>query len=705
MQDPIVNRLNRRPSTFSGPPMLSAIAATKDWIKGAAFLLPSNKPFKLQVRLLTPSLCDSYLVLEETPQSVCFIPITADIVVAFSIQELTLTLRFTKYENVLLSFRLERVRTLELFVSHLGKSSVLFNATPDKFHRENLAFLRRIKPLDMPKFDPLAPGDLAAVSLLSPVTTSLLARELWETCIRDMNSQFYVKEAPLRFSFLTWNVGNHDPTNDLVVDLAKCFRVPAAPVDMVLIALEEIDMSFKSIMTGSSAACERWTDILTIAKTLIGNAEYEIAARDSMGGVFCAAIVRKDIFPALKNYQIRTVKLGANGMLANKAAVVFQWAIGEATLAVICCHLAAHDQNWEHRNSQWHELVGDLDENIDYVAFMGDLNYRIEVTYERCLDLVRAKSLAELIPRDQLFITRQNDPLIAEFREAPITFNPTFKFDKNSDVYDTSAKHRVPSWTDRVLIKTGTPRLRVGLEDKIVVQTDVCRHFLPKSKLFQTDSASPIEVLEPNWPRQPHSICYRSLPNTFSDHRPVNAVFKFPIPHVDKDRLDELNEVIAAKFEELKALSVPSARVVRATIMFRSGQKTSFALQSTCLVWAHWKVIRYPPSVSISPSEGDLLAEEMVAVEVTFGTDFPPDPSIAVEITGAVGEPLVIRIAHTSDAQPETEAAPTQPVPELEPLRARVRQKDQPNFRVGAHRRAGMGINPFDIVEDETWPE
>ena len=46
---------------------------------------------------------------------------------------------------------------------------------------------------------------------------------------------------------------------------------------------------------------------------------------------------------------------------------------------------------------------------------------------------------------------RQGDAF-AGFVEAERAFPPTYKFDKRSDVYDTSEKRRVPSWTDRVLV-------------------------------------------------------------------------------------------------------------------------------------------------------------------------------------------------------------------------------------------------------------
>ncbi|KAF4685354.1 inositol [Perkinsus olseni] len=42
-------------------------------------------------------------------------------------------------------------------------------------------------------------------------------------------------------------------------------------------------------------------------------------------------------------------------------------------------------------------------------------------------------------------------PPWSEWKESPIFFPPTYKFDMGTNVYDTSDKQRIPSWTDRIL--------------------------------------------------------------------------------------------------------------------------------------------------------------------------------------------------------------------------------------------------------------
>ena len=74
--------------------------------------------------------------------------------------------------------------------------------------------------------------------------------------------------------------------------------------------------------------------------------------------------------------------------------------------------------------------------------------------------------------------------MISEFQEGEITFQPTYKFDKGTHIYDTSRKQRIPSWTDRILYKSDQPQN--------------------------------VKLME-----------YLSVPGvSMSDHKPVNAIFE-----------------------------------------------------------------------------------------------------------------------------------------------------------------------------------
>jgi len=68
---------------------------------------------------------------------------------------------------------------------------------------------------------------------------------------------------------------------------------------------------------------------------------------------------------------------------------------------------------------------------------------------DHCL---QSKMFDVLLQNDQLQYNMRAGEVFPGFEEAPITFPPTYKFDKNAETYDTSDKRRIPSYTDRILI-------------------------------------------------------------------------------------------------------------------------------------------------------------------------------------------------------------------------------------------------------------
>ena len=120
----------------------------------------------------------------------------------------------------------------------------------------------------------------------------------------------------------------------------------------------------------------------------------------------------------------------------------------------------------------------------------GDLNYRIDTMgRDVVVKAVGAGNFARLLERDQLLVSRRRNPgfRLSAFKESPITFAPTYKYDVGTDRYDTSEKRRAPAWCDRILCR-GPGKIK---------QLDYRRHEI--------------------WA---------------SDHRPVSAVFKMRIKQV-----------------------------------------------------------------------------------------------------------------------------------------------------------------------------
>ncbi|XP_012508488.1 PREDICTED: inositol polyphosphate 5-phosphatase K isoform X3 [Propithecus coquereli] len=130
-------------------------------------------------------------------------------------------------------------------------------------------------------------------------------------------------------------------------------------------------------------------------------------------------------------------------------------------VSIINCHLPPHmsknDQRLEHfdrilemQNFEGHDIPNILDH--DLILWFGDMNFRIEdfgLHFVR--ESIKNQCYIHLWEKDQLSIAKKHDPLLREFQEGPLLFPPTYKFDRNSNDYDTSEKRRKPAWTDRIL--------------------------------------------------------------------------------------------------------------------------------------------------------------------------------------------------------------------------------------------------------------
>ncbi|XP_072908418.1 phosphatidylinositol polyphosphate 5-phosphatase type IV isoform X1 [Hemitrygon akajei] len=99
----------------------------------------------------------------------------------------------------------------------------------------------------------------------------------------------------------------------------------------------------------------------------------------------------------------------------------------------------------------------DVTTRFDNVFWFGDFNFRLDVKRAVVDELLHSSTkdnLCSILHYDELTKKLQEGSVFKGFREAEINFPPTYKFDIGSDVYDSSAKKRTPSYTDRIICKS-----------------------------------------------------------------------------------------------------------------------------------------------------------------------------------------------------------------------------------------------------------
>jgi len=66
-------------------------------------------------------------------------------------------------------------------------------------------------------------------------------------------------------------------------------------------------------------------------------------------------------------------------------------------------------------------------------------------------EYAQTDNLEALQHEDQLMIAMHHNVAFPGYKEGPLVFRPTYRYDLHSDNYDSSEKQRIPAWTDRIL--------------------------------------------------------------------------------------------------------------------------------------------------------------------------------------------------------------------------------------------------------------
>ena len=567
-----------------------------EWTDCQGILMHNNMQCQIRILLQDGAITQAYLEITDTEGSCGFFPLNRTILASFN--TCTICFTFTSVTDLpdgepMLAFLVTDSVRLELLVSQIRLCAGICSTANDTLFELNLAFLRRFATnqcfLNGLKLTDVFETNCA----LSPVNILPAARKTWEKRTHFMNASYFTATTPLLVTCLTWNVGCGKPTADVVNELRQVLKC-----------------GFIESVEGSAES-------------------YEIGASRSLGGVYACVAKRKGLVLPIEMSEPKLLRLGAGGMTANKGGVIITAKIGgHAKFTFIGCHLAAHAEREGERNKEMLRLVRRAPKDVDYVVLMGDLNYRLNLTYEQAMELIEQEDVDALLAHDQLMLAKEQNPKIARMKEAPIRFYPSYKFDKGKDVYDTGPKHRTPSYTDRVLVRTYPAHLAVGAAKTFLFETDLVRHVMPQIEGFTTPSCFTIEPHNPTFPRPPMVNSYNRLTSTFSDHRPVTCTMTFNVPIEVPEKLAEFEQFRKKKFDEMENLAIPHiAMPAKATIAV--GDSAMIPLMNTSVAWARWTYQVVGEGVKVTPKQGIIIPGVTVQVTITV-EQFSPTPVMVV---------------------------------------------------------------------------
>ncbi|XP_028763921.1 type IV inositol polyphosphate 5-phosphatase 3 isoform X2 [Neltuma alba] len=187
-----------------------------------------------------------------------------------------------------------------------------------------------------------------------------------------------------------------------------------------------------------------------------------------MVGLFVTIWVRRSLRKHIQNVKVSTVGVGAMGYIGNKGSISVSMSIYQTLFCFICTHLTSGEKEADelkrnadvreiHRRTQFHSrseiaLPKSIDDH-ERIIWFGDLNYRINLSYEKTRDLILKKEWSTLVEKDQLVQELKNGAFVG-WLEGSLNFAPTYKYEIDSEKYqgeDPKAGKRRPAWCDRIL--------------------------------------------------------------------------------------------------------------------------------------------------------------------------------------------------------------------------------------------------------------
>ncbi|XP_050533288.1 inositol polyphosphate 5-phosphatase OCRL isoform X2 [Daktulosphaira vitifoliae] len=475
------------------------------------FVLPIDNDFK----------CDVDTISDRTENDICITLSSKDIKIFVGMQSGDVTSQFFNEISRAMNYYLINHQSLDFFwlkKYHFSdidlEFGVLMNLNGEKNHINSKITANMV----------MVDNEV----LLSSSTHTPNSRESVVQHQMLLNEKHYTYEEIFRIFIGTWNVNGQSATislNDWLVS------DPESP-DIYAIGFQELDLSKEAFLFNDSPREDEWLHAVTKSLEVSGN--YKKVSLVRLVGMMLIVFVKKKHMDHIKNVATDSVGTGIMGKLGNKGGVAVRMDFHNTSFCFINSHLAAHVEEYERRNQDYHNICSRMVfsnftppksiKDHNQVFWFGDLNYRItEMSANSVKEMVNKNNLKTILEFDQFKQQHRIGNVFKGYKEGPINFVPTYKYDPGTNEWDSSDKNRTPAWCDRILWLGNSIKL----------------------------------------------LNYRSHPNLLiSDHKPVSALFESKVKVVDSVKYRKIHEDIMKKLDKVENEFLPQVMVDNTEIIF-----------------------------------------------------------------------------------------------------------------------------------------
>ncbi|XP_022870252.1 type I inositol polyphosphate 5-phosphatase 5-like, partial [Olea europaea var. sylvestris] len=156
--------------------------------------------------------------------------------------------------------------------------------------------------------------------------------------------------------------------------------------------------------------------------------------------------------------------------------------------------------------------------NHDRTIWLGDLNYRVALSYEETRFLLEDNDWDSLLEKDQLNMERESGRVFSGWNEGRIFFAPTYKYSDNSDSYTgetvkSKKKRRTPAWCDRILWRgNGIEQLSyIRGESRFSDHRPVCAVFAVKVEMKNKNASKFRNGFTCTGTRMEYEVCFPQM--------------------------------------------------------------------------------------------------------------------------------------------------------------------------------------------------